>query len=110
MYDLLDAAGINHSNEISSNKVEDSIAFAKQFGYPLVMKVVGPVHKSDVGGVVLNVKDEETIRREFDRLMKIKDTYAVQTLQMLFGTEIYIGSMRTDLFGHQVLWHWWNLY
>ncbi|MFA6932857.1 MAG: acetate--CoA ligase family protein [Bacteroidales bacterium] len=103
MYDLLDAAGINHSNEISSNKVEDSIAFAKQFGYPLVMKVVGPVHKSDVGGVVLNVKDEETIRREFDRLMKIKDTYAVQTLQMLFGTEIYIGSMRTDLFGHQVL-------
>lgn len=103
MYDLLDAAGINHSNEISSNKVEDSIAFAKQYGYPLVMKVVGPVHKSDVGGVVLNVKDEETIRREFDRLMKIKDTYAVQTLQMLFGTEIYIGSMRTDLFGHQVL-------
>jgi acetyltransferase len=103
MYELLDAAGINHSNEISSDKVEDAIAFAKQYGYPLVMKVVGPVHKSDVGGVVLNVKDEETIRREFDRLMKIKDTYAVQTLQMLFGTEIYIGSMKTPLFGHQVL-------
>lgn len=103
MYELLDAAGINHSNEISSDNVEDAIAFAKQYGYPLVMKVVGPVHKSDVGGVVLNVKDEETIRREFDRLMKIKDTYAVQTLQMLFGTEIYIGSMRTPLFGHQVL-------
>ncbi len=103
MYELLDAAGINHSNEISSDNVEDAIAFAKQYGYPLVMKVVGPVHKSDVGGVVLNVKDEETIRREFDRLMKIKDTYAVQTLQMLFGTEIYIGSMKTPLFGHQVL-------
>ena len=67
------------------------------------MKVVVPVHKSDVGGVVLNVKDEETIRREFDRLMKIKETYAVQTLQMLFGTEIYIGAMKTELFGHQVL-------
>ncbi|MFA6824066.1 MAG: acetate--CoA ligase family protein [Bacteroidales bacterium] len=103
MYQLLDAAGIKHSNEVSSDKVEDAIAFAREFGYPLVMKVVGPVHKSDVGGVVLNVKDEETIRREFDRLMKIKDTYAVQTLQMLFGTEIYIGAMRTELFGHQVL-------
>lgn len=103
MYELLDAAGINHSNEVASDNVEDAIAFAKQYGYPLVMKVVGPVHKSDVGGVVLNVKDEETIRREFDRLMKIKDTYAVQTLQMLFGTEIYIGSMKTPLFGHQVL-------
>ena len=103
MFELLDAAGICHSNEISSDKVEDSIAFAKQYGFPLVMKVVGPVHKSDVGGVVLNVKDEETIRREFDRLMKIKETYAVQTLQMLFGTEIYIGAMKTELFGHQVL-------
>ncbi|MFA7081965.1 MAG: acetate--CoA ligase family protein [Bacteroidales bacterium] len=103
MIELLDAAGICHSNEISSDKVEDSIAFAKQYGFPLVMKVVGPVHKSDVGGVVLNVKDEETIRREFERLMKIKETYAVQTLQMLFGTEIYIGAMKTELFGHQVL-------
>ncbi|MDR0970880.1 MAG: acetate--CoA ligase family protein [Bacteroidales bacterium] len=103
MYQLLDAAQIKHSTEISTDNVEDAIAFAKQYGYPLVMKVVGPVHKSDVGGVVLNIKDEQTIRKEFDRLMKIKDTYAVQVLQMLFGTEIYIGAMRTPLFGHQVL-------
>lgn len=103
MYELLDAAQIKHSTEISTDNVEDAVAFAKQYGYPLVMKVVGPVHKSDVGGVVLNVKDEETVRKEFARLIKIKDTYAVQVLQMLFGTEIYIGSMKTPLFGHQVL-------
>ena len=41
--------------------------------------------------------------KEFARLMKIKDTYAVQTVQMLYGTEIFIGAMKTDLFGHQVL-------
>lgn len=103
MNELLDAAGINHAVDISSDNVEDIVAFANKTGYPQVMKVVGPVHKSDVGGVSLNVKDEAHVRAEFDRLIKIKDTYAVQAYPMLFGTEIFIGAMRTPLFGHQVL-------
>ena len=100
---LFDAAGINWIRDFSSDKVEEIVDFAKKEGFPVVLKVVGPVHKSDVGGVVLNVKDEATIRKEFERLMKIKDTYAVQISRMAFGTEIYIGAMRTPLFGHQVL-------
>lgn len=103
MNELLDAAGINHAVDISSDNVEDIVAFANKTGYPQVMKVVGPVHKSDVGGVSLNVKDEAHVRAEFERLIKIKDTYAVQAYPMLFGTEIFIGAMRTPLFGHQVL-------
>lgn len=103
MNELLDAAGINHAVDISSDNVEEIVAFANKTGYPQVMKVVGPVHKSDVGGVSLNVKDEAHVRAEFDRLIKIKDTYAVQAYPMLFGTEIFIGAMRTPLFGHQVL-------
>lgn len=103
MNELLDAAGINHAIDISSDDVEKIVEFANKTGYPQVLKVVGPVHKSDVGGVSLNVKDEAHVRAEFERLMKIKDTYAVQAYPMLFGTEIFIGSMRTPLFGHQVL-------
>lgn len=103
MNELLDAAGINHAVDISSDNVEKIVEFANKTGYPQVLKVVGPVHKSDVGGVSLNVKDEAHVRAEFERLMKIKDTYAVQAYPMLFGTEIFIGSMRTPLFGHQVL-------
>lgn len=103
MNELLDAAGINHAVDISSDNVEEIVAFANKTGYPQVMKVVGPVHKSDVGGVSLNVKDEAHVRAEFERLIKIKDTYAVQAYPMLFGTEIFIGAMRTPLFGHQVL-------
>ena len=66
------------------------------------MKVVGPVHKSDVGGVTLNVRDIETVGKEFDRLMAIKDTYAVEMYPMLDGTEVYIGAIRNAKFGHQV--------
>ena len=103
MNELLDAAGINHAVDISSDNIEEIVAFANKTGYPQVMKVVGPVHKSDVGGVSLNVKDEAHVRAEFERLMKIKDTYAVQAYPMLGGTGIFIGWMRTPLFGHQVL-------
>jgi len=67
------------------------------------MKVVGPLHKSDVGGVVLNIMDTETVSNEFDRLMKIKDTTAILMYPMLFGTEVFIGAKREDGFGHLVL-------
>ena len=38
---------------------EEIVAFARRCGFPVVAKVVGPVHKSDVGGVVLNIKSEQ---------------------------------------------------
>ncbi|MDD2635667.1 MAG: acetate--CoA ligase family protein [Bacteroidales bacterium] len=103
VFTLLDAAGIDRAYERVVKNVEEAVAFANEFGFPIVMKVVGPVHKSDVGGVVLNVKDEETIRREFTRLMSIKDTYAVLMGEMLSGTEVFIGAKREDKFGHMVL-------
>jgi len=100
---LLDAAGIDRSNARVIYTEEEAVAFAAETGFPQVMKVVGPVHKSDVGGVVLNVSDEATVRNEFRRLMKIKDTYAVQMNLMLFGAEVFIGAKREEKFGHMVL-------
>ncbi len=103
IHSLLDAAGIVRSKEIVVENKDDALAFADQEGFPLVMKVVGPVHKSDVGGVVLNVMDEETVSEEFDRLMQIPDTIAVLMYPMVFGTEVFIGAKREDKFGHLVL-------
>jgi len=103
LHNLLDAAGINRAKEGVADSEEEIAAMAKEIGFPLVMKVVGPVHKSDVGGVTLNVKDEKTVRSEFKRMMQIKDTYAVMLAQMLKGTEVFIGAKREDKFGHMVL-------
>ena len=104
--ELLDAAGISRKKSVEVSKKEDALAFAKEVDcskdVPLVMKVVGPLHKSDVGGVTLNVKDLDTVSKEFDRLMAIKDTYAVEMYPMLDGTDVYIGAIRDDKFGHQV--------
>jgi Acyl-CoA synthetase (NDP forming) len=103
IHNLLDAAGIARAKEGVADTEEEIVALAKEIGFPLVMKVVGPVHKSDVGGVTLNVKDEETVRSEFKRMMQIKDTYAVMLAQMLSGTEVFIGAKREEKFGHMVL-------
>ena len=64
---------------------------------------MGPVHKSDVGGVVLNVKDAETVGREFDRMISIKDTTAILLQPMLSGTQIFAGAKYEPKFGHMIL-------
>ncbi|MBO7446266.1 MAG: acetate--CoA ligase family protein [Bacteroidales bacterium] len=104
--ELLDAAGISRKRSVEVDKKEDALQFAKEVNCgkdtPLVMKVVGPLHKSDVGGVTLNVKDLDTVSKEFDRLMAIQDTYAVEMYPMLDGTDVYIGAIRDEKFGHQI--------
>ena len=102
MYQLLDAAGIAQKQIRVVDQKQQALDFANEVGYPLVMKVVGPVHKSDVGGVTLNVRDIDTVASEFDRLMAIPETYAVEMYPMLDGTEVYIGAIRDDKFGPQV--------
>ena len=104
--ELLDAAGISRKKSVEVSKVEDALAFAKEVGcskdVPLVMKVVGPLHKSDVGGVTLGVKDLATVEKEFNRLIVIPETYAVEMYPMLDGTDVYIGAIRDPKFGHQI--------
>jgi len=100
---LLDAAGIRRVEEFVIGKKEALSDAANKIGFPLVMKVVGPVHKSDVGGVVLNVDSIKTAGKEFDRLMNIDEANSVLLQPMLTGTELFAGVKREDKFGHLVL-------
>ncbi|MGE4288315.1 MAG: acetate--CoA ligase family protein [Salinivirgaceae bacterium] len=101
--ELLDAAGIPRAGEAVVNTEKDAVNQAEVLGFPVVMKVVGPVHKSDVGGVVLNVKTKEQVAAEFKRMMQIKDTTAILLQPMLSGTELFAGAKKEDKFGHMVL-------
>ncbi|MDD4670850.1 MAG: acetate--CoA ligase family protein [Bacteroidales bacterium] len=100
---LLDAAGINRSKEVIARTEEEAIIGAREIGWPIVMKVVGPVHKSDVGGVVLNINDKNTLSAEFARMMKIKDTTGILLQPMLSGQQIFVGAKREGKFGHMVM-------
>ena len=100
---LLDAVDIPRAGEAIVTNVEDAKQKAIKLGYPLVMKVVGPVHKSDVGGVVLNVKDEVSVAKEFERMIEIPETTAILMQPMLSGTELFVGAKYEEGFGHMVL-------
>ena len=101
--ELLDAAGIPRAGEAIVKTATDATSAAMKMGFPVVMKVVGPIHKTDVGGVVLDVRDEQMVTREFNRMMGIKDTTAVLIQPMLKGLELFVGAKREGLFGHVVL-------
>lgn len=100
---LFAAAGIPMVKEFTVATEEEAIAAAKKIGFPLVMKVVGPIHKTEVGGVVLNVQDIDAVKHVFARLIKIKDTTAVLMAEMASGIELFLGAKYEDKFGHVVL-------
>ena len=100
---LLDAAGIERAREAVADNQNNLRKYAREIGYPLVMKVIGPVHKSDVGGVVLNITDDETLASEFNRMMKIPDTTSVLLQPMLSGTQLFAGAKREDGYGHIIM-------
>ena len=100
---LLDAAGIDRAREAVVTSKEEAVKRAGELGFPVVMKVVGPVHKSDVGGVALNVKDPEAVANEFARMIRIPATTAVLIQPMLSGTELFVGANYEEKFGHLIL-------
>lgn len=100
---LLDAAGIGRVKEMVAGNVEEALEAVREIGYPVAMKVIGPIHKTDVGGVSLNVNDDNTLSTEFTRMMSIEGTSGILLQPMLYGTELFIGAKREEKFGTVVM-------
>lgn len=103
IHEILDVAGVPRAKEMVVTSENDAIQATADIGFPLVMKVVGPIHKSDVNGVSLNIKSNETVVKEFHRLMAIDGATSVLMAEMLSGTELFIGAKYEPSFGHIML-------
>lgn len=100
--------------EINLSKSEDeAVELAERTGYPVVMKVVSPdiLHKSDAGGVKVNIKDEAGVRSAYREITASCKAYdpdadirgiAVQEMAP-FGTEVIVGSINDPTFGPTVM-------
>ncbi len=87
----------------------ESIAIAAELGFPLVMKIASPdiSHKSDVGGVMLNINDVESLKSAYAQMMahiksvkpeaKIEGVYLQHQVEQ--GQEVIVGMARDPLFG-----------
>ncbi len=99
---LLDAASIPRVEERVAASADEAVAAAADLGYPLVMKVVGPVHKSDVGGVTVGVTEESVVRSETQRMLTIDEATGVLLQPMKQGIELFAGVLAEPGYGHMV--------
>jgi len=85
--------------------INEALNFSKEVGYPLVCKVVSPeiLHKSDVGGVIIGIKDENKLKNAFKQLMYLKGFKGVLVEKMLNGIELIIGAKNDEQFGPVIL-------
>jgi acetate---CoA ligase (ADP-forming) len=100
---LLTAAGIPVVDEKTVTTLEELRETALTTGFPVALKVIGPVHKSDVGGVTLNIDSLRHLEAEFNRMIRIAGVQAVLVQRMLAGTELFIGARYEPRFGHVIL-------
>lgn len=100
---LLRAAQIPLVEELESSDTNELTAFARRVKYPVVAKVVGPLHKSDIGGVTLNIRSEEHLIFECERMKSLPGVTAVMVQPMLKGLELFLGAKYEKRFGHVVL-------
>ncbi len=101
--ELLNIAGIPIAKESVVHNLDDALVEAEKLGYPLVMKVVGPIHKTDIGGVVTNIKGADEVEINFNKLLKLPKVRAILLQPMYSGTEIFIGAKYEKNFGHIIL-------
>ncbi len=100
---LLDAAGIPRVKEIIVKTETEAFDTANNIGFPLVMKIIGPIHKSDAGGVALNITDHREVEITFKKMMQIKEAQGILMQPMLSGTELFVGAKHEEKFGHMIL-------
>jgi len=93
---------------------DEAARLAAELGYPVVMKILSPqiVHKTDAGGVILDINTEAEVRDAYDRIIQRARQYkpeaeiqgiTVQKMIKKKGYEVIIGAKRDPLFGPVIL-------
>jgi succinyl-CoA synthetase beta subunit len=95
---FLSAMGIPVSRETLALDPAAAAAAAETIGFPVVLKVVGPTlyHKTEVGGVVLDVKSSDEVKTESLRLLKIPGCEALLVQEMVRGDRELVCGMTRD--------------
>jgi acetyltransferase len=100
---LLRSAGIPSVPEFYASDRESLQSALIQLPFPIVLKAIGPVHKSDIGGVALNIGNMAEAEQHFNRIMQLPGVEKVLVQPMLSGQELFIGAKKEDNFGHIIL-------
>jgi acetyltransferase len=99
---------------------DEAIEIARRFGYPVVLKIASPdiTHKSDVGGVIMNLKSDEEVAEAFRTIISnvrryapTASVYGIVVQKMVpKGREVIVGATKDTTFGHIIMFGLGGIY
>jgi acetate---CoA ligase (ADP-forming) len=102
--ELLAAAGIEFAEAVRAEEAADAVEAAERLGYPVALKGLGLVHKSDAGGVALGIASREELESELSRMTTSAEGYSVERMASVAdGVEVIVGALRDLRFGPVVV-------
>lgn len=118
--ELLEAYGIRTPQEFLTRDPSDAVRFAEEIGYPVVLKIISPdiLHKSDIGGVIVGVKDADAVRSGFKTIVtRAKAAHpaaqirGIQVQEMIEdGQQVIVGIKRDPTYGPLVMFGLGGIY
>jgi acetyltransferase len=111
---LLEYYTIPTVKTLIAKTADEAVNLALQIGYPVVLKILSPqiVHKTEAGGVILDITSEAELRKAFDQIMQRAKEYnptaeiegiTVQPMIKKQGYEVILGAKMDPLFGPVIL-------
>jgi acetyltransferase len=112
---LLEAYGLSVTHPVAAATAEEAVRAARGLGYPVVLKILSPsiTHKTDVGGVALDLESPDEVRRAFDAIVDAArkkrpdaaiDGVTVQRMRSAAdGYEMILGTKKDPTFGSAIL-------
>ncbi|MEM2906548.1 MAG: acetate--CoA ligase family protein, partial [Candidatus Odinarchaeota archaeon] len=111
---FLEYYGLPVAKTITATSEDEAVRVAARLGYPVVMKILSPqiIHKSDAGGVILDIKNEEAVRNAYRQILDNAKRYkpeaeihgvTISPMIKFKGTEVILGAKKDPLFGPIVL-------
>ncbi len=100
--ELLEKEGLPIAERYFTAREQEAMRKAKALGYPVVMKVSSDkiIHKSDVHGVITDVRSELEVKEAFRKLKRIKNCQEVMLQQHVDGHQLLVGIKKDEVFGH----------
>jgi len=117
---IINAYGIKTPRNLVAHTPHEAVRLAKQLGYPVVMKIASPdiLHKTEVGGVRVNIHHDNQVRETFQELMTNAqakmpqaELIGVSVQEMVQGgKEVIIGMTRDPQFGPLIMFGLGGIY
>lgn len=102
---ILQENGIEVPRFTWARRIEEAVEFAEHIGYPVAAKVVSPaiVHKSDAGGVAVNIDSREKLVAFFRKCSRLEKFAGLVVEEMATGLELIVGAKVDFQFGPVIL-------